>query len=62
MKNNYKYQFGDLVFTIRDIKGIWKLDFIYDGKRQRPSMEMKATSENLETIKSEILPGTAQYL
>lgn len=56
MKNNYKCQFGDLVFTIRDIKGIWKLDFLYDGKRQRPSMEMKATSENLETIKSEILP------
>lgn len=56
MKNNYKCQFGDLVFTIRDIKGIWKLDFIYDGKRQRPSMEMKATSENLETIKREILP------
>lgn len=56
MKNNYKCQFGDLVFTIRDIKGIWKLDFIYNGKRQRPSMEMKATSENLETIKREILP------
>lgn len=56
MKNNNKCQFGDLVFTIRDIKGIWKLDFIYDGKRQRPSMEMKATSENLETIKGVILP------
>jgi integrase len=56
MKNNYKCQFGNLVFTIRDIKGIWKLDFIYDGKRQRPSMEMKATSGNLQTIKSEILP------
>ncbi len=56
MKNNYKCQFGDLVFTIRDIKGIWKLDFLYDGKRQRPSMEMKATSENLESIKSKILP------
>jgi integrase len=56
LKNNYKCQFGDLVFTIRDIKGIWKLDFLYDGKRQRPSMEMKATSENLESIKSKILP------
>ena len=56
MKNNYKCQFGNLVFTIRDIKGIWKLDFTWDGKRQRPSMEMKSTSENLETIKSEILP------
>ncbi|MDP3587252.1 MAG: site-specific integrase [Sulfuricurvum sp.] len=56
MKNNYKCQFGDLVFTIRNIKGIWKLDFLYDGQRQRPSMEMKATSENLESIKSEILP------
>lgn len=56
MKNNYKCQFGDLIFTIRDVKGIWKLDFIYDGKRQRPSMEMKATAGNLETIKSEILP------
>lgn len=56
MKNNYKCQFGDLVFTIRDVKGIWKLDFIYDGKRQRPSMEMKATAGNLETIKREILP------
>jgi integrase len=56
LKNNYKCQFGDLVFTIRDIKGIWKLDFTWDGKRQRPSMEMKATSENLEMIKSEILP------
>lgn len=56
MKNSYKCQFGDLVFRIRDIKGIWKLDFTWDGKRQRPSMEMKATSENLETIKSEILP------
>lgn len=56
MKNNNKCQFGDLVFTVRDIKGIWKLDFVYDGKRQRPSMEMKATPENLETIKNEILP------
>ncbi|MDD2838445.1 site-specific integrase [Sulfuricurvum sp.] len=56
MNNNYKCQFGDLVFTIRDVKGIWKLDFTWDGKRQRPSMEMKATSENLETIRNEILP------
>lgn len=56
MKNNHKCQFGNLVFIIRDIKGIWKLDFLYDGKRQRPSMEMKATAENLESIKSEILP------
>lgn len=56
MKNNYKCQFGDLIFIIRDVKGIWKLDFTWDGKRQRPSMEMKATSENLEIIKSEILP------
>lgn len=56
MKNNYKCQFGDLVFTIRDVKGIWKLDFTWDGKRQRPSMEMKATSGNLEMIKNEILP------
>lgn len=53
---SYKCQFGDLVFTIRDVKGIWKLDFTWDGKRQRPSMEMKATSGNLEAIKSEILP------
>lgn len=56
MKNNYKCQFGNLVFTIRDVKGIWKLDFTWDGKRKRPSMEMKSTSGNLETIKSEILP------
>jgi integrase len=53
---NYKCQFGNLVFTVRDVKGIWKLDFTWDGKRQRPSMEMKATSGNLEAIKSEILP------
>jgi integrase len=53
---SYKCQFGNLVFIIRDVKGVWKLDFAWDGKRQRPSMEMKATSENLETIKSEILP------
>ena len=53
---SYKCQFGDLVFTIREVKGIWKLDFTWDGKRQRPSMEMKATSGNLDTIKSEILP------
>lgn len=53
---SHKCQFGDLVFTIRDVKGIWKLDFLFDGKRNRPSMEMKATLENLETIKSEILP------
>lgn len=53
---NYKCQFGDFVFIIRDVKGIWKLDFSWDGKRRRPSMELKATSANLETIKSEILP------
>lgn len=53
---NYKCQFGDLVFIVREVKGTWKLDFMSDGKRQRPSMEMKATSENLETIKREILP------
>lgn len=56
MKNNYKCQFGDLVFTIRDVKGIWKLDFKWDGKRERPSTERYATSENLEIIKNEILP------
>lgn len=53
---SYKCQFGELVFTIRDVKGVWKLDFTWDGKRQRPSMEMKATVENLETIKCVILP------
>lgn len=53
---SYKCQFGDFVFIIRDVKGIWKLDFTWNGKRQRPSMEMKATLENLEMIKHEILP------
>lgn len=53
---SHKCQFGNMVFTIRDVKGIWKLDFQWDGKRQRPSMEMKATSDNLELIKREILP------
>lgn len=62
MKNIYKCQFGNLVFTIRDIKGIWKLDFKWDGKRQRPSMDMKATSENLEIIKSETLPDLYKEL
>ena len=45
-----------MVFTIRDVKGTWKLDFQWDGKRQRPSMELKATTDNLEIIKREILP------
>ena len=56
MNISHKCQFGDLVIKIRDIKGIWKLDFQWDGKRQRPSMELPATEENLQIIKESLLP------
>lgn len=56
MNISHKCQFGNLIFKIRDVKGIWKLDFQLDGKRQRPSMEMLATKDNLQIIKERLLP------
>jgi integrase len=46
-----------MVFKIRDVKGIWKLDFKWNGKRERPSTDRYATPLDLEIIKSELLPN-----
>lgn len=53
-----QYIYGDVKFTIKEQFGHWYLDFYLptSGERQRGTTKLKATQENLKTIKKDIIP------
>lgn len=52
-----QYVYGDVKFAIKEQFGHWYLDFYLPfGERQRGTTKLKATQDNLKTIKKDIIP------